>query len=62
MNQSRKTDLRRGRLNRLPPDDKLRHVFDAGSGMDPLAEEILFDRSDLISTTPTVSQADHDKT
>ena len=62
MNQSRKTDLRRGRLNRLPSDDKSQYQPDAGSGMDPLAEEILFDRTNLISITPTVSQADHDET
>ncbi|PKO14664.1 hypothetical protein CVU37_14315 [candidate division BRC1 bacterium HGW-BRC1-1] len=62
MNQSRKTDLRRGRLHSVPSTDKSRRMPDPGSGMDPLAEEILFDRTDLISTTPTVSQADHDET
>ena len=29
--------------------------------MDPIAEEILFNRTNLISPTPTVSQADHDE-
>lgn len=60
MNEARKTDLRCGRLNRRAGPEGEAGLPPPGSGMDPLAEEILFGGAPAVPPKDTTQDNDEE--